>query len=1056
MGASPEGDPSLKAVRRIEKARESNSNSLDLSKLNLTAIPTSLVQLANLKTLDLSGNQITAIPDSLAQLTNLQGLDLRGNQIAAIPDSLAQLANLQGLGLESNQITAIPDSLAQLTNLQVLSLSDNRIMAIPDSLAQLTNLQGLGLKGNQITAIPDSLAQLTSLEELDLSSNQITAIPDSLAQLASLEELYLSGNQIIAIPDSLAQLTNLQRLDLSGNQITAIPYSLAHLANLQVFYLKDNQITAIPDSLAQLANLEFLVLNSNQITAIPDSLAQFANLRVLGLNGNRITAIPDSLAQLTNLEFLYLKNNQITAIPDSLTQLSNLKDLDLKNNPLPAEIFAALARGVPSFIRYLQSTAARKVYPRTVKVVLLGEPQSGKTTLLEALKGNLRPCDESRKETIGVNVVRIEKPHPVDHEPMYLSVWDFAGQHIEHATHQFFLTENAIYLILWNARQGTESGKRDLWYWLELLKMRVRDPKFLLVATHIEHTPPDLNLSEVERSYKGFQGNFPVELENLRGMDQLDEKICKLAADSPSLRAEWPAEWLPVRDEIRKIRQQQPHMTPAAFRSLMKENRVTGQVAQNDLAGQLHNLGEILYFQERDELSSLVILNPEWVTELIALVVRSKEVRENKGILSKADLGKLWKRAKLQPKVRDHLIHLMDWFDLTYSTGHQTDLGIVVEALPYSTPESLQQIDLRGDQPRMEMIFRFPSLQRHLPPGIPTWGIARAHRFSQCKPWRDAAVFEDKETKSQALISASDSTKEIRLLVAADYPPFFFGLLESILRDTFRRYPGLEPERRLPCSCKPTCTATYLYETVLKRWHDRKAYVTCDQSGEDVTIESLLTGARCPETEEGFHALHSEMRRRFTEQLRAQREQMEKTCPSVFTLIPSGEFKQLDTWLESRTQEEELELTLYCEHDSGWHATSHSLYRFRLDQEWFGILKGKWNKLVGVTKRVGPLAKGVGKATGTPWGEIADFALDKLPEVSRSAAGPLSRELGEKEKPEFIDIETRYLLEQLIDHLDSLQRSAIEPKRGGLRPYIVEDGRLLWLCAEHLKEYKKR
>jgi internalin A len=485
----------------------------------------------------------------------------------------------------------------------------------------------------------------------------------------------------------------------------------------------------------------------------------------------------------------------------------------------------------------------------------------------------------------------------------------------------------------------------------------------------------------------------------------------------------------------------------------MRKNGVTGEVPQKDLAGQLHNLGEILYFQERDELSSLVILNPEWVTGLIGLVVRSKEVRDNHGILRKADLGKLWKHAKVTPKIQDHLVHLMDWFDLTYSTGQRADLGIVVEALPYSTPEELRRINLPEDQPRTEMIFSFPSLQRRLPPGIPTWGIARAHRFSKCKPWRDAAAFEDEGSKSLALVLSSEAKKEVRLSVTGDYPPFFFGVLESILRDTFKRYPGVEPERRLPCPCQPGCPTTYLYETVLKRRRGPNPYVSCDRSGEDVAIESLLSGARLPETAEGVHAMHSEMRRRFTELFRVHREQVEKTCPSVFTLLPSRDFKQLDSWLESHTQEEELELTLYCEDDSGWHTANHSLYRFRPEQEWFAKLKRGWGGFAKVTKYVGPLTKIVGKAI--PWAEIAAPAIEKLPETSPSLGGTLSRELGEKEKPAFIDIETRYLLEQLIAYLDS-QRSAIEAKNGGLHRNLVDDGRVLWLCPEHWRQYKKR
>lgn len=580
MSTRPKDNSVLEAVKRIDEAKQSDSTSLNLSDLGLTAAPEALAELTNLRDLDLSKNQITAIPDSLAQLANLRILDLKENQITSIPDSLAQLVNLKFLSLSSNRISVLPDYLAHLPSIESLFLSWNQVTAIPESLAKLTPLTHLYFFGNQITTIPDFIARLANLQTLSLGQNQITAIPESLAHLADLRSLNLFHNQITAIPDSLARLTNLQELNLGFNQITAIPDSLAQLINLQDLNLGRNQITAIPECLAHLTKVTSLSLYSNKVTAIPESLAHLTKLTSLSLYGNQLITIPDFIARLTNLQELDLSNNQITAIPNSLPRLTNLKKLDLSDNPLPEEILAALKGGVPGLFRYLESTAIKKVYPRTVKLVLLGEPKSGKTTLLEALKGNPQPCDESRKETIGVDVEIIEKPSPIDNKPMYLSVWDFAGQHMEHATHQFFLTENAIYLIVWNARLGAESGKHDLWYWLELLKMRVRNPKFLLVATHVEHTPPDLNLSEIERSYNGCQGNFPIELENLKGMDSLRTRILELAADSPSLRAEWPPEWLSVRDEVRKIREKQVHMTPAAFRTLMKKKHVTGQVAQ--------------------------------------------------------------------------------------------------------------------------------------------------------------------------------------------------------------------------------------------------------------------------------------------------------------------------------------------------------------------------------------------------------------------------------------------------------------------------------------------
>jgi Leucine-rich repeat (LRR) protein len=78
------------AARRVEESRRLHSGVLDLSKLDLKAVPESMTQLGELDTLDLSHNQLTAVPDVLAQLAGLQSLYLYGNQVAAISDSLAR------------------------------------------------------------------------------------------------------------------------------------------------------------------------------------------------------------------------------------------------------------------------------------------------------------------------------------------------------------------------------------------------------------------------------------------------------------------------------------------------------------------------------------------------------------------------------------------------------------------------------------------------------------------------------------------------------------------------------------------------------------------------------------------------------------------------------------------------------------------------------------------------------------------------------------------------------------------------------------------------------
>jgi GTPase SAR1 family protein len=51
-----------------------------------------------------------------------------------------------------------------------------------------------------------------------------------------------------------------------------------------------------------------------------------------------------------------------------------------------------------------------------------------------------------------------------------LNVWDFGGQQIYHATHQFFLTRRSLYLLLDDTRKDYKSvSDEGFKFWLELI-----------------------------------------------------------------------------------------------------------------------------------------------------------------------------------------------------------------------------------------------------------------------------------------------------------------------------------------------------------------------------------------------------------------------------------------------------------------------------------------------------------------------------------------------------------------------------------------------------------
>ena len=67
---------------------------------------------------------------------------------------------------------------------------------------------------------------------------------------------------------------------------------------------------------------------------------------------------------------------------------------------------------------------------------------------------------------------------------MTLNAWDFGGQEVYHATHQFFLASRSLFLLAWNSRLGWEQGK--LHNWLDTIKALAPDSPVMLVATHLD------------------------------------------------------------------------------------------------------------------------------------------------------------------------------------------------------------------------------------------------------------------------------------------------------------------------------------------------------------------------------------------------------------------------------------------------------------------------------------------------------------------------------------------------------------------------------------------
>ncbi|CAN0244153.1 unnamed protein product [Pylaiella littoralis] len=469
-------------------------------------IPPGLGNVTALTVLNLSSNQLSGpIPPELGNLAALQTLNLSPNQLSGpIPEALGDLSQLRELYLGSNLLTgAIPAQLGALNKLTWLSLSKNLLSGfIPNELGDLSELQTLSLYSNELTgSIPQELGGLSELTVLWLSNNKLNGpIPPELGNLSEVIHLYLGNNDLSGpIPEALGALSKLKELSLGYNKLTGtIPRELGKLTALIQLYLNSNGLTgAIPAQLGALNKLTWLSLSKNLLSgAIPKELGDLGKLRMLILDTNKLTGpIPPELGNLAALTALRLQNNKLSEVPPEVLELCRARRLEINwaDNPWSRPAETVLASGLESALGWWNDVKQfGEAKSNKLKMVLVGLENAGKTTIVRHFIGRSIPKRSDR--TVGIEITPDWKP--LAEGPLQVSVWDFAGQADYYASHQLFLTEGALFLLvvdlhLFSEEMGSDATnftdtRGRVYWWLEMLHMRVPGAAIALVGSHVD------------------------------------------------------------------------------------------------------------------------------------------------------------------------------------------------------------------------------------------------------------------------------------------------------------------------------------------------------------------------------------------------------------------------------------------------------------------------------------------------------------------------------------------------------------------------------------------
>lgn len=185
--------------------------------------------------------------------------------------------------------------------------------------------------------------------------------------------------------------------------------------------------------IASLHSITSLILKDNRIQKIPmREILQLPLLTELNLKRNLIDEIPLLISALKNLALLNLSFNCLDSPPLALSgALPSTTKIKLVGNPFKQVPKNIVKGGTADLMLYLAQLQKEKVSWNRIKLLVVGEENVGKTSLLQYLQFQ-KPHNGLNLSTNGIEIKSL---HSIDDKVLF-SAWDFGGQEVFYPTHQ--------------------------------------------------------------------------------------------------------------------------------------------------------------------------------------------------------------------------------------------------------------------------------------------------------------------------------------------------------------------------------------------------------------------------------------------------------------------------------------------------------------------------------------------------------------------------------------------------------------------------------------------
>ena len=261
-----------------------------------------------------------------------------------------------------------------------------------------------------------------------------------------------------------------------------LPSTFTKLKSLLVVSLEGNGYCneTVPSPLLQSTWITSIFLRRNQLTSVPCELRDFKKLTKIALGGNKIKFYPPWLfTELPCIEIVNQGDESEICIP-------------------PPEIWS---QGVPGVRAYYESLSkSGDEFDERLKVLVLGDTMAGKTSLIQSILSGKSFLTLSEERTVCVDIHDYKFQQKENSTPLAIKFWDFGGEDCYYYVNSFFISPNALILLVVDATQCLDSTLKRVHMWTNMVLSRIPTATFIIVATHIDEIKERSKLDGIQEA----------------------------------------------------------------------------------------------------------------------------------------------------------------------------------------------------------------------------------------------------------------------------------------------------------------------------------------------------------------------------------------------------------------------------------------------------------------------------------------------------------------------------------------------------------------------------